>query len=204
MRPQLAFRTPTALILSAPTEFGHVAVAVVDEALAGVSMAHASGPAAANRLARMLGGPIEAAERRTSRDANHKLACDVLERLVRLLDGEPLAFDDLPLALDHLSAFQRRVIAACRAIPYGTTRSYGQVAAAAGSPGAARAVGQVMAGNRHPLIVPCHRVLAAGGKIGGFSAPQGLALKRRLLALESSAAAAEQPTYPRLWQRALA
>ncbi len=202
MRPQLAFCTPTALILSAPTELGHVAVAVVDEALAGVSMAHASGPAAANRLARMLGGPIEASEGRPSRDPNYKLASDALERLVRLLDGEPLAFDDLPLALDHLSAFQRRVIAACRAIPYGTTRSYGQVAAAAGSPGAARAVGQVMAGNRHPLIVPCHRVLAAGGKIGGFSAPQGLALKRRLLALESSATPAPQPTYPRLWRRA--
>ncbi len=59
------------------------------------------------------------------------------------------------------------------------------MAAAAGSPGAARAVGQVMRSNRTPLLVPCHRVVAAGGKIGGFSAPQGLVMKRRLLELES-------------------
>jgi O-6-methylguanine DNA methyltransferase len=102
-------------------------------------------------------------------------------------DARPVAFDDVTLALDHLSPFQQRVIAACRAIGYGATRSYGEVAALAGSPGAARAVGQVMAGNRMPLVVPCHRVLAAGGKLGGFSAPQGLNLKRHLLALESQA-----------------
>ena len=82
------------------------------------------------------------------------------------------------------------------------TRSYGEVAAAAGSPGAARAVGQVMAANRTPLIVPCHRVLAAGGKIGGFSAPQGLALKRRLLALESGEGAGSSQGPARARRRA--
>ena len=77
-----------------------------------------------------------------------------------------------------------RVIAACRRIPWGETRSYGDLATECGSPGAARAVGSVMAKNRYPLIVPCHRVLAAGGDIGGYSAADGLVMKRRLLAAE--------------------
>ena len=93
-------------------------------------------------------------------------------------------FSDVPLALDHLTPFGRRVVAACRRIPWGQTRSYGELAAECGSPGAARAVGSVMAKNRYPLIVPCHRVLAAGGELGGYSAPDGLKMKRRLLAME--------------------
>jgi methylated-DNA-[protein]-cysteine S-methyltransferase len=186
MRPQFAFQASTALIVTTPTALGHIAVAVADEQVVGSSMAHDSGPQAANRLAKMLGGSLEAATVDDSRDANERLACDVLNRLMRFCDGEPVVLDDIPVRLDHLSTFQRRVVRACRAIPYGATRSYGEVAAAAGSAGAARAVGQVMASNRTPLIVPCHRVVAAGGKLGGFSAPQGLALKRRLLAIEAS------------------
>jgi methylated-DNA-[protein]-cysteine S-methyltransferase len=110
----------------------------------------------------------------------------VLDRLLNYADGEPEDLRDVPLALDHLSTFQRRVVKACRAIPLGERRTYGQLAAAAGSPGAARAVGTVMATNRVPLIVPCHRVVASGGKLGGFSSPQGLAMKRRLLELETA------------------
>jgi methylated-DNA-[protein]-cysteine S-methyltransferase len=175
---------------------GFLAVAVARATLAGVSIAHQSATAGAARLARMLGVHWEAAGRDAHDDADERLAQDILVRLVRFLDGEPMGFDDVPLSLDHLSAFQRRVVAACRAIPYGCTRSYGDVAAAAGSPGAARAVGQVMAGNRAPLVVPCHRVVAAGGKIGGFSAPQGLALKRRLIALESGGPTSRRQTLP--------
>jgi methylated-DNA-[protein]-cysteine S-methyltransferase len=185
MRPQYVFRTPSTVIFTSPTAIGHLGVAVAGGDLAAVSMAHDAGPAAAARLGRVLGESLDAATLGRSVDADDKLALDVLDRLVRLLSGEPVGLSDLPLSLGHLSPFQQRVVAACRAIPYGVTRSYGQVAAAAGSPGAARAVGQVMAGNRTPLVVPCHRVLAAGGKIGGFSAPSGLALKRKLLALEA-------------------
>ncbi len=65
------------------------------------------------------------------------------------------------------------------------TRSYGEIAADLGDPMLARTVGQAMAKNRFPIIVPCHRVLAAGGKAGGFSAPGGIATKRRMLAIES-------------------
>ena len=91
---------------------------------------------------------------------------------------------DIQLDLSEYTAFQRRIVEACRSIPIGETHSYGELARRAGHPGAARATGQVMATNRFPLIVPCHRVVGSGGSIGGFSAPDGLAMKRRLLALE--------------------
>jgi methylated-DNA-[protein]-cysteine S-methyltransferase len=88
-----------------------------------------------------------------------------------------------------LSDFQRAVVGHCRRIPPGQTLTYGQLAARVGRPRAARAVGRVMATNRFPLIVPCHRVVAAGGVLGGFSAPQGLAMKKRLLAAEAASIA---------------
>ena len=95
--------------------------------------------------------------------------------------------DFLDIELDDCQStpFQQRVIAACRRIPWGKTLSYSELALRAGSPNAARAVGNVMAHNRIPLIVPCHRVVGASGALGGFSSPNGLDTKRRLLALES-------------------
>ena len=110
---------------------------------------------------------------------------DVLEEAARQLQayfsGTLQAFD-LPLDLAGRTEFQSRVLAACREIPYGTTVSYGELARRSGHPGAARAVGQVMATNRLALVVPCHRVVASAGGLGGYGG--GLALKRRLLALE--------------------
>lgn len=82
-----------------------------------------------------------------------------------------------------LTDFQRRVHDACAAIPFGSTTTYGELAAGVGSPGAARAVGQVMATNPVPLVHPCHRVLASGGGLGGFGG--GLPMKRRLLDMET-------------------
>jgi methylated-DNA-[protein]-cysteine S-methyltransferase len=211
MRSQFAFRTPSTVILTAPTSIGHLAVACSGGRLAATSIGHDSGPTAAARVARILDELLEAGERLSrEQSADRELARDVLARLGSYLDGHPVDFDDVPLALEHLTQFQQRVIAACRAIACGATRSYGELAAAAGSPGAARAVGQVMAGNRMPIVVPCHRVLAAGGKLGGFSAPQGLSLKRRLLALESqgsdneAAPAIRRPARPAARQRSFA
>lgn len=100
--------------------------------------------------------------------------------------GEAVDFRDVAVDLEGWTPFQRRVLTALRRVDYGSTLSYAELASRAGSPGAARAVGQVMARNRLPIIIPCHRVLASGGAIGGFSAPQGIALKERLLALERS------------------
>lgn len=100
--------------------------------------------------------------------------------------GAPTDLNHLPLDLSHLTDFGRRVVLACRQIPWGQTMSYGELANRSGAPGAARAVGGVMARNRHPLVIPCHRVLASTGALTGFSAPQGLVMKQRLLAHERS------------------
>jgi methylated-DNA-[protein]-cysteine S-methyltransferase len=107
------------------------------------------------------------------------------KRLVDFARGAPHQFDDVELDLEPYGDFARKVLSACQRIPWGGTCTYGELAAQSGAPGAARAVGNVMASNRFPLVVPCHRVVAANGRLGGFSAPQGLAMKRRLLHLES-------------------
>jgi methylated-DNA-[protein]-cysteine S-methyltransferase len=104
--------------------------------------------------------------------------------MVALLDGERC--DLLSVALDEqgLDEFRRRVYTATRKIAPGTTATYGEVARAIGEPGAARAVGAALAQNPFPIIVPCHRVLAATGDLHGFSAPGGIATKRRMLEIE--------------------
>ncbi len=109
------------------------------------------------------------------------------KKLEEFAAGKRVSFDNILVRIEHRTVFQRKVILATRAIGFGETVSYGELAARAGSPNAARAVGTVMANNEVPIIIPCHRVLASGGRIGGFSAPQGIDLKRRLLELESRA-----------------
>ncbi len=111
----------------------------------------------------------------------------LMERLQAYAAGQPVDFLDVAVALGPLSDFRRRIVGRCRRIPYGRTATYGQLARLAGSPGAARAVGQALAANRVPIIVPCHRIVGANGSLGGFSAPGGVELKRRLLELEAGA-----------------
>jgi methylated-DNA-[protein]-cysteine S-methyltransferase len=108
----------------------------------------------------------------------------LIARLQAYATGARDEFDDVSLDLSHLTDFQRRVIARCRRIPFGKTLTYAQLAAKAGSPRAARAVGNVMAANRFPLIVPCHRVVGSAGSLGGYSAPEGTRMKLRLLEQE--------------------
>ena len=88
----------------------------------------------------------------------------------------------VPLDLTGLTPFRRRVLVALRRVPRGRTITYGELARRAGCPGGARAVGGAVGANPLPVIIPCHRVIAAGGRPGGFGL--GLPLKRRLLALE--------------------
>lgn len=113
-----------------------------------------------------------------------RLIARAIKNIERLLSGERVDFDDLTLHTAGLPAFHCRVYEAVRAIPAGTTLSYGEVAARLGAPGSARAVGQALGKNPFPIVVPCHRVLAAGGKLGGFTANGGLDTKTRMLALE--------------------
>ncbi len=109
-------------------------------------------------------------------------------RLQRYLGGDgPGDFQDVDTVVTESTPFAARVIAAVRSIPAGEVKSYAEVAAAAGSPKASRAVGNLMARNKIPLVIPCHRVVASGGRLGGFSAPRGLDMKSRLLELESAA-----------------
>src|SRR5437016_12888828 len=106
-------------------------------------------------------------------------------RLVeRHLAGEAQDLAALPLDLSLLAPFQRAVYDKVRDLPPGRTATYGEIAARLGKPGASRAVGQALGRNPFLIAVPCHRVLAAGGAAGGFSAPGGVITKQRLLALE--------------------
>jgi len=111
---------------------------------------------------------------------------DLGGRLQSYAAGNDEKFDDVPVDLSHLSAFQTRVAKACRRIGRGRVRTYGELAASCGSPGAARAVGNVMAQNRYPIIVPCHRVVGSAGSLGGFSARDGISMKRRMLDMEGA------------------
>ena len=93
--------------------------------------------------------------------------------------------------LRELPLFQRRVYVAARGIGVAQTRTYGEIARQISAPGAARAVGQALGNNPVAIIVPCHRVLAAGGRIGGFSAQGGVTTKRKLLAIEQAACSSQ-------------
>jgi methylated-DNA-[protein]-cysteine S-methyltransferase len=108
----------------------------------------------------------------------------IVEAIARLLDGEHVAFDSARLDLAHTDDFDARVYAVTRAIAAGQVLTYGDVAMRVGGGASARAVGQSLGRNPWPIVVPCHRVVAAGNHLGGFSAPGGTATKRRLLAIE--------------------
>ena len=110
-----------------------------------------------------------------------------LADVVAMLEGEPRA-PAVDLDMRGVPDFDRRVYELARTIPYGETRTYGAVANALGEePMRARDVGQALAHNRFAPIVPCHRVVAANGQLGGYSAPGGASTKRRLLELEGAA-----------------
>ena len=110
----------------------------------------------------------------------------ILERIRRHLGGDVQNFHSVALDLSEVAAFFRQVYEAAREIPPGQTRTYGEIATAVGQPNRAQEVGRAMAKNPVPIIIPCHRVAAAGGKPGGFSAHGGRATKSKLLALEGA------------------
>jgi methylated-DNA-[protein]-cysteine S-methyltransferase len=155
------------------TEFGWCGLAGSAEIVSRLTIGHASAQSVRDDLGRSLSEADWFPELR--------------RRLEQYALGEPVDFDDVQIEDRPATEFQRHVVAATRGIRYGETLSYAQLAAKAGRPGAARAVGNVMRSNRVPIIIPCHRVIASGGRLGGFSAPQGVGLKQRMLAMEASA-----------------
>jgi methylated-DNA-[protein]-cysteine S-methyltransferase len=124
-------------------------------------------------------GMLEASTASPSTDG---VVPDLCRRVVSHLGGIPTSYEGIPIDLAWATPLQRDFAAVARSIPWGDVVSYGELAALAGRPGAARAAGSFCAENRFSLIIPCHRVVAASG-IGGYGAA-GLELKRRLLALE--------------------
>lgn len=118
-------------------------------------------------------------EEQQERDA---FAADVLQRIHSYFAGERVSFADVALDLDETTGFQRDAAEALRVVPWGEVVTYGELAELAGYPRAARAAGTFCAENRFSLLVPCHRVVAAGG-IGGYGS-LGVEYKRRLLRLE--------------------
>ena len=102
----------------------------------------------------------------------------------RLLDGAPEDLSGLRLDMTGIADFRRRVYEQARLIPAGETRTYGEIARALGDVAYSREVGQALGKNPFPIIVPCHRVLAANGRTGGFSAPGGVTTKMRMLSIE--------------------
>lgn len=111
-----------------------------------------------------------------------------LEAMTAYARGESFGLDDVPRREpDGLSEFAHAVRAVVAAIPYGMTRTYGEVAELAGRPRAARAAGTVMARNPLTLLMPCHRVVPAGGKPGKYNSPGGVGVKLKLLAMEAAA-----------------
>jgi methylated-DNA-[protein]-cysteine S-methyltransferase len=158
-----------------PTDLGWMALVTAGDTVRQLTFGHPSAAAARKAL-----GPG------TLRDATPgRRGAALVRRLQAYASGKPEDFHDVPIDPGSVSDFRRRILNACRKIPVGKTLSYAELAAKAGSARAARAIGNCMAGNRIPLIVPCHRVVCSDGRLGSYSAPGGTGTKRRLLAMES-------------------
>ncbi|HLK26239.1 MAG TPA: methylated-DNA--[protein]-cysteine S-methyltransferase [Caulobacteraceae bacterium] len=161
------------------TPIGACAVAWGARALTAVQLPEGSELAARARLYRRFPNASES-------KAPPPFVRDAIDGIRALLDGEQRDLSHVPIDEEGLSAFQRRVTGVARAIPPGQTMTYGEIAQRLGEPNAAREVGDAMGRNPFPIVVPCHRVLAAGGKLGGFSARGGAATKLRLLEIEGA------------------
>jgi O-6-methylguanine DNA methyltransferase len=159
------------------TAIGRCGVAWSDRGLVGVQLPEGSQMETRERMLQRFPAAAE-----TAPPLQVQLA---VERIVALLRGEASDLSDVALDMEGVAPFHRRVYEVARTIPPGRTLAYGDVAARLGAGRAARAVGQALGRNPFPIVVPCHRVLAAGGKIGGFSAHGGTATKRRMLAIEA-------------------
>lgn len=166
------------------TAIGACGIAWGDAGLTGVQLPEAD--AAATR-ARMHARFPDVAEREPPDEAR-----DAISRIAAALRGEPDDLRSVRLDMAGVGDFQRRVYELLRALPYGATTTYGALAAQLGEPGASRAVGRALGDNPFAPVVPCHRVLAAGTRAGGFSAGGGVATKLRMLAIEG-ARFGEQP-----------
>jgi len=160
------------------TALGVCGVAWTQQGVAGVQLPEVNADLTRSRMLRRF--PV-AVESRPAAEGQR-----TVDGIVALLRGEAANLGDVALDLHRVPAFDRRVYHAARSIAPGMTLTYGELAARLGDSGLARAVGQALARNPFAIVVPCHRVLAAAGKPGGFSASGGVATKLTLLAIEGA------------------
>jgi methylated-DNA-[protein]-cysteine S-methyltransferase len=160
------------------TALGRCAIAWGEHGVVATSLPGSDDAATLRRMRRKYAGAIETDPPDEVRSA--------IAAIAALLDGADDDLGSIALDMDELPDFNRRVYVAARAIAPGTTVTYGELAERIGERGAAQAVGQALGSNPFPIVVPCHRVVAADGSLRGFSAPGGIATKRRMLALEGA------------------
>jgi methylated-DNA-[protein]-cysteine S-methyltransferase len=160
------------------TAIGPCALAWGDQAITGAQLPGASAAATRSRMRQRFPGVDEAAP--------PPFAAAVVADIQALLQGQPRDLCAVPLDYTGVPGFHQRVYRAALAIPPGRTLTYGAIARQLGEPGSARAVGQALGANPFAPIVPCHRVLAAGGRQGGFSAHGGATTKLKMLAIEGA------------------
>ena len=160
------------------TAIGRCGIAWSARGVAGVQLPERREPETRARLLRRFPGAREAPPPPDVQRA--------VDGIVALLRGEPRRLDAVALDMEGVPPFHRQVYNVARTIPPGSTLSYGEIAARLGEPALARDVGQALGENPFALIVPCHRVIAAGGKLGGFSVRGGVTTKLRLLGIEGA------------------
>jgi O-6-methylguanine DNA methyltransferase len=170
------------------TAIGRCGIAWTAKGVAGLQLPEENEAATTDRLHRRFPAFVESVPAGP--------ALGAIDAVVKLMAGEEVDLGSVPLDFDGVPQFHRQVYEVLRKVNRGTTVTYGELAAMAGSPGAARAVGTALRRNPLAVLVPCHRVVAAGGKLGGFSAAGGPCTKTRMLAIEGvhfGAAAATAP-----------
>ena len=118
-----------------------------------------------------------------------------IDRINRLCSGEAVTFEDTPLERSSIEPLCNRIYDILLCVPFGKTTTYGAIAEELGDKSLSRAVGAAMGSNPFPIIIPCHRVTGAGGKLGGFSAPGGASAKRQLLEIEGAFAVETLPLF---------
>jgi len=164
-----------------PTAIGCCGIAWGARGITGVQLPEHDEAATRARMARRFPSSAE-----VGAPPHVQLAMDAITALLRGTPTEPVDLRDVVLDLEGVPPFHQRVYAAARGIPPGETMTYGEMARQLGERGAARAVGQALGANPFAPVVPCHRILAADGRSGGFSASGGVSTKLRLLEIEKA------------------
>ena len=165
------------------TAIGRCGIAWRGEVVVGVQLPEDDDRATMRRLRAKAGGATAAV-------APGPTVAAAIESITSLLAGDDVDLGHVEVDLSTLGPFERSVLDLTRTIPRGEVRTYGEVARALGDPSAARAVGRALGANPVPIVVPCHRVVGAGGKLVGFSANGGIETKRRMLLIEGCPAVA--------------